>query len=198
MTINRHTHEEHTNAVAAYLPGDRTFEAKNIENSNLRKLIRGLSVELVRAEDAMVTFEEQYFPDGTEQYVPEWERVVAIPDGCFSGTGTIEERRAAVLTKLTSLGIQTAQDFIDLAAVFGKAVNVVPLRDLAYPPYDVPFYPTDFPEVRYVFIVEGENLVSNVPPYDVPFDLIVGEDTLACLFKKLKPANTEIVLRNTN
>lgn len=193
-----HALSEHTRALAAYLPNGKMFEAKNIDDSNFNQLLKGLAGELRTAEGYLVTLGEEYFPDLTVLFLPEWERAVGIPDSCFPGTGDIDERRSRVLIKLASLGVQTAQDFVDLGALFGKTVTVVPLTDLAFPPYDVPFLPVGFPEARFTFIIEGVDLVLNVPPYDVPFSLVTGTNTLECLFNKVKPANTKIIIRNIN
>lgn len=192
-----HSIAEHARSLAAYLPNGRVFEAKNIDGSNLNQLINGLSGELRKAEGYLLTLEEEYFPDKTVLYIEEWERAVGIPDDCFPGTGTIDERMSHIIAKLSSLGIQTAGDFEALALLFGQVVEVIPLSSLAFPPYSVPFFPTDA-RSRYVIIVQGVDLVSGVPPYDVPFDLLVGQTVLECLFNRLKPDNVKLILRNTN
>ena len=48
--IECHDIEEHTKALADYMPGGKLWAAKNIANSNLRNFIKGVSGESVRAE----------------------------------------------------------------------------------------------------------------------------------------------------
>ena len=190
--------EQYTDSLANYLPGGELFASKSVKNSNFRKLLKGLATELFRSNGYLKEYSEQVIPDQTEKFIEEWESALGIRDDCFNTDGTPEERRLQILTKLAALGVQTEEDFEDIALVFGKVVNVFPLSDLAFPPYDVPFIPIGFPEARFIIVVKGENVISGVPPYDVPFDLIVGESILECLFKKLKPANCKIIFMNSN
>lgn len=190
------TKEQHANALAAYLPNGRMFEAKNIDGSNLRQLLRGLAGELSTAQGYLKTLEEEYFPDTTELFLSEWERVVGIPDDCFDGAGTIAERRTAVIVKLVSLGAQTAEDFEVIAALFGKTVTVSSLAAQALPPYSVPFTPAELITSRFVMLVEGPDISTATPPYDVPFTPESSESIMECLFNKMKPANCTILFRN--
>jgi uncharacterized protein YmfQ (DUF2313 family) len=196
--MSGHSLAQHVRSLAAYLPNGKLFEAKNILGSNFNQLLRGFSGELRTAEDYLVTLEKEYFPDETVLFLNEWESALGIPDGCFDGTGTADERRENILVKLAALGVQTAQDFIDLALIFGKIVDVHPLSDEAFPPYAVPFTPVLLHEGRFVIVVTGTDLVTGVPPYDVPFDLTGGESLMECVFKKLTPGNCALIFRNTN
>ncbi len=190
--------EDHTNALAQYLPGSELFEAKNIDGSNLRSLLRGFAGEFKTAQGYLSTLEAEYFPSGTIIYINEWEGAVGIPESCFSGSGTIEDRQRDVVIKLASLGVQTVEDFVGLAAIFGKAVTVTPLSEEAFPEYSVPFTPVSLPGARFIIVVTGEDLISAVPPYDVPFDLVAGDSVLECLFGKVAPDNCEVIFRNSN
>jgi len=194
----QHTLDQHARSLADYLPSGRLFEAKNISDSNFRQLILGLSGELFTAEGYLVTLEQEYFPDATNLFLSEWEQALGIPDDCFDGLGDNNTRRRDIIVKLSALGVQTADDFVTLAAVFGKVVTVTPLSDEAFPPLPVPFTPVGLPEGRFIIVVTGINLVSGVPPYDVPFDLIVGESVLECLFTKQIPGNCDLIFRNSN
>jgi len=194
----QHSLNEHARSLADYLPNGRMFEAKNINDSNFRQLILGLSGELFTAEGYLVTLEQEYFPDATNLFLSEWEQALGIPDDCFDGLGDNNTRRRDIIVKLSALGVQTADDFVTLAATFGKTVTVIPLSDEAFPPLPVPFIPVSLPEGRFIIVVTGVDLVSGVPPYDVPFDLIVGESVLECLFTKQIPGNCNLIFRNSN
>ena len=111
MTVITHTQEEHTTALAQYMPDGALFEAKNINDSNFRKLLKGFAGELFTAEGYLKSFRDEFIPDQTNLFLSDWERTVGIPDECFSGTGYIADRRRDVLVKLASLGVQTADDF---------------------------------------------------------------------------------------
>lgn len=190
--------EDHANAIAAHLLNGKTFEAKNIGESNFRQLLLGIAGEFRIAQEYIETLEKEYPPDNTTLFLEEWESALGIPDDCFSGAGTIEERQRDVLVKLASLGVQTADDFVRLAAIFGKTVTVSSLAEVAFPPYDVPFLPVDVAAARFIIRVSGENLIANIPPYDVPFTPSSGESVLECVLNKVAPANCRVVFVNTN
>jgi len=196
--ITSHDLEQQTDSLASYLPSGRLFEAAWVGDSNFRKLLKGLAGELFDAEGLIKQYQDEYAPDTTNNFISEWESALGIPDDCFSGSGTIIERRRDVMVKLAALGVQTAGDYEALALTFGKVVTVTALSAEALPPYNVPFNPLGLPGARFIIVVQGENLVSGLPPYDVPFDLIVGESILECLFRKVKPANCDIIFRNSN
>ncbi len=190
--------ENHVQALADYLPNGRLFEAKNIADSNFRQLLRGIAGELFTAQGYLNTLEQEYFPDQTTLFIEEWEQALGIPDDCFPGEGTISERRRDILLKLTSLGVQTVDDFYALAAIFGEAVEIYPLINVAFPPYAVPFTPINEQQARFTVVVDGVGTVENFPPYDVPFDLFDDQNVLKCLFDKTIPENCTILYVTSN
>lgn len=194
MTISapKNSLEDHTNALADFMPSGPLFEAKRIEGSDLRKMLLGFSSELVTAEEYTKTFDDEYSPLTTVLFIEEWERALGIPDSCFKADGDTDERRSHILTKLASLGLQTAEDFVALGALFGIVVTVEPLDSMGVPPIAV-----TYPDARFTFVVTGAGLVSNLPPYDVPFTPNSSESTLECLFSNLKPGNTKLIFVNT-
>jgi len=194
--------EKHTDALAQYMPNGPLFEAKNIQDSNFRKLLKGFAGELFTAQGYLVTLEQEYFPDATNLFLSEWESALGIPDDCFPLADDNNTRRMYILIKLAALGVQTADDFIELGNLFDESgslnINVFPLSDALYPPYNVPFTPVGLPEARYIIVVEGNNILANVPPYDVPFNVESSETILQCVLSKQKPSNCRILFRNLN
>lgn len=189
--------EEHTNALAQYLPGSELFEAKNIDGSNFRDLLRGLAGEFKTAQGYISTLEDEYFPDGTALYINEWESAVGIPDSCFSGTGDLEERQRDVIIKLASLGIQTEKDFEELAALFGVTVDVQQISPHAVFPMIFPIYFASGPiEARFTIIVTFTVDAASRFPLTFPFTFgDAALSTLECLFRKLKPSNCNIIFQ---
>ena len=197
MAVAALSHEQHTQILADYLPGGRLFVAKNIADSNFRKLLRGLSYELFTADGYLRDFQEDINPSTTTYFIGEWERALGIPDSCFSGDGSLTERRRDVVVKLASLGIQSADDFVDLGALFGITVEV---RSGRY----FNTFPLIFPillgstekEARFTIVVDFT--VEGVSRFPLTFPFTFGNDTIAvleCLFRKLKPANCDILFR---
>lgn len=191
MTLNP-PRAQHTQALSDYMPGGKLFEAKNINDSNFRQLLRGLSGELFTAQGYLVTLEQEYFPSRTRLFIEEWESALGIPDECFPGTESLDNRRRDVVVKLASLGIQTANDFVVLAAIYGNIVTVTPLSDESPLPAGI----RDV-DARYIFVVTGDEIIPNLPPYDVPFSLFSGEGILQCLIERQSQANGSVIFRNS-
>ncbi len=181
--------------VAAYLPPGRAFAAKAIEGTVTRSLLAGLAQELIRSESLVDEFRDQIIPDETTLFVDEWERALGIPDDCFKGAGTDAERRRDVLAKLASLGVQTAQDFVDFAALFGVTAEITAGSVHGSFPYKFPMY--FFPDqrtARHTIFVNLGSATSPKFPYTFPITFGSGEIALIeCLFAKIKPANVQLI-----
>lgn len=192
-----HSRDKHADSLANYLPNSRLFSpAKFEDTAELRKLLIGLAGELVRAEKNSSDLFEERDITTTNFLIDEWESALGIPDDVFPGTGTLAERRAHVLIKFT-MSVQTCADFERLGRLFGyDDIEVYPLSRDSYPPYDVPFFPQQLTESRFIVVVTGTNILMSVPPYDVPFDVIVGSAFIPTLFDKLKPANVKFIYEN--
>lgn len=197
--------EEQTSALARFMPLGKLWRAFRIESTISSKLLRGIAHEMVRIDDTIRLLESEMLPDTTTMFLDEWERAVGIPDsyGCLKGTGTIAERRDRVLVKLASLGVQTASDFVDLAAVFGVVVTIqggayYALHMAAYtPPSHTPYIDlTDDKTARHTIVVEFGIEEGNTYPLEYPYLFgSSGLSLLECIFDRVKPANCQTYFR---
>lgn len=197
-----HTLDQQTEALSRYLPNDKIFSTKNFDGSNLRKLLKGLGGEITRVDQIF-----QSVWDGTNlletndpDYMSAWESAVGIPNSYFTQTTslTINQRRNQVLVQLRSLGVLTAQDYVDLAALLGYTIEVYAGLE-----YGV-LFPMVFPlvligtptEARFTIVI---NMPASLAPTSVftmtfPFTFSSGgSGILETLFNVLKPANTIII-----
>ena len=189
--------EQYTDSLADYLPGGCLFASAHVSNSNFRKLLRGMSGELFRSNGLLKEYSEQIIPDQTVKFIEEWESALGIPDDCFSGTGTITERRRDILTKLAALGVQTAQDFVDLGTTFGVTVTVNSgLDEITFPLVFPIVMFTTVKEARFTIVVRFTVQAANRFPLTFPITFGSGEIAiLECLFTKLKHANCDIIFQ---
>lgn len=193
VTIVR-TINEQAQSLANYMPGGKLFRIKNFQNSNFRKLLTGLAGELFTADGYLRSYSQEILPDQTVLFIDEWEKAVGIPDDCFSGTGSIDERRTHVLVKLASLGVQTAQDFEDLATLFGISVSVTPGYDHTVFPLTFPILLMDAVDSMYTIVITFSVTINAqfILTFPITFgDPIIG--ILECLYGKLKPANCQLI-----
>ena len=181
--FNKTSQSERADSIAHYLPNDAMYEAKFIEGTNVRNLLMGLAPEFGRIEDLLNLFTNELSPNEANYLIGEWESMVGIPDSCFTGSGTLAERRRDVLVKLASLSIQTANDFITLADIFGVDVSISNGTDGGF------FFPASFP------------MAFTTPTPSTKFIIIVKFLTpspliglVECLFSKLIPANCILVV----
>lgn len=181
--FDSHNNEQHADSIAAYLPNDETFLAKIKQGSNVRNFLLTLAQQFKEVEELLNLFSNELSPDEANFLINEWESMLGIPDDCFTGSGTLEDRQRDCLVKLASLGIQTAQDFIDLADIFGIDVSISNGTDGGF------FFPAAFP------------MAFTTPTPSTKFIIIVKFLTpspltglVECLFSKLIPANCILVV----
>ena len=74
-----------------------------------------------RAADLL---ERESYPYSTIEILPEWERAFGLPDECFPDATTIAERQRMLVTKMTWMGGQSRQYFIDVLAWLGFRVVI--------------------------------------------------------------------------
>ena len=188
------TPAQQTDSLANYLPPGRVFAAKDVQGSVTRLLLEGLAGEIVRASGLVDEFKSEILPDETTLFLDEWESAVGIPDDCFTGQGTDATRRRDILAKLASLGVQTAQDLVDLATFFGITATVKGGSTHGVFPFEFPmvFFPNER-AARHTILINLEGLVDSFP-YEFPITFGSAEIALVkCLFGKLKPANCDIL-----
>lgn len=132
----------------------------------------------------------------------DWEAEFGLPDSCGGFDPSSAARLRALLAKVRSTGTITPQDFIDLAAFFGFEISITePLpfragasRCGAGEHVNGGAVPSEF-----VWIVRPVG--SAILPFragaaragSTPLGEIVRNETLECIFAKLKPAWTRVV-----
>ncbi|TAI63873.1 putative phage tail protein [Bradyrhizobium sp. Leo170] len=78
-----------------------------------------------RAADLL---EQESAPRITQELLPDWERNWGLPDPCYSAPQTIGERQRALVMRMTLLGAQSRQFYIDVAAEIGYSITISEYR----------------------------------------------------------------------
>jgi len=186
--IESHTIEEMVQSIASYLPGGDLFIAAHTEGTNQNDLLRGIGFTLLDAENFLAVYNSEFIPDTTTVFIEEWESALGIPDGCFPGPdeSDLSIRRLHILVKLASLGVQTVDDFVNLATIMGfPSVEVIPGVDFNVQPIE---------EARFTIVVRFPGAAGNSFPLDFAFTFGTDQfDIIECLFRRLKPANCNII-----
>ena len=167
-----------------------------------------------RAADLL---EQESDPRLALELLPDWERNWGLPDPCFFGEQeSIGQRHAILLLKMTLLGGQSRQYFVDFLKLLGYEITITEYApfmagvsqagDTRPMPIDTdnPLH-GDFrwyigpPEMRYVWTVHisGASLTwfrSSAGQAGVDPHLLIGRaSALECLLNRWKPAHTVLL-----
>lgn len=165
-------------------------------SATLTAFLGALAAEFARVDARADDLLAEMAPRTTYELLEDWERVLGLPDGCTPVLGTLSERRAALVQKLTSLGGQTPAFYVALAASLGFEVLVHefdPDVDDYSPGLDISggkwrlvwrvevLNQTDFTVFRAGDSAAGDRLVEG------------GALDLECVIRRAKPAHTQVV-----
>ncbi len=196
MTImQRHSVEEHASALGSYLPTGRLFESAFINGSNFRQVLTGFAGEFRTAELSLKDFADFFIADDANMLISDWERALAIPDGCFDGTGTIAERQRDILAKLNALGAQTLGDFETLGDIFNLSIVIYPGRDV----YDNPLLAPNITfqnikQARFTLVIVYTAAATSILPLTLPFTIGTALiPLLTCLYQTIQQANCTVL-----
>lgn len=121
------TAADYLEQLKTLLPPGQAFPRE--AGTTLHNLLDGMAIELARVDGRGEALPVEANPASTNELLSDWERVAGLPDKC---SGVLEEtlqgRKNALLTKLTSTGGQSPGYFIDLAAALGYTVTIEEFR----------------------------------------------------------------------
>lgn len=201
----------HTDALATiqrHLPTGQAWDAYRTPGKNLFKLITALANALNDASAALCRMVAELDPRTTTQMLVEWETAVSLPDACLPTATTLGQRRAWVMWRLTKKRWNTAQDWHDLAALFGLTIRITPGWLVQRPALYDAFYPKRydlFPKLgRFRVYIDVLNQKRRGYPYsgaagpDDQYPIPYGAGGTAysqfrCLIERVAPANVLII-----
>jgi uncharacterized protein YmfQ (DUF2313 family) len=100
-------------------------------NDVLGAVLAGIADRLGWIEGRLTAFlRRESLPVTATELLPDWERAFGLPDECcpFPYSQPIEQRRAALRTRLTNIGGQSRAYLIGLAARYGYSISIVEFR----------------------------------------------------------------------
>lgn len=116
--------EHYAEAFAALLPTGNAWPRTS--DSVLMRLVRGLA-EIWGAtvdERAADLLERESDPRSTVELLPDWERAFGLPDDCLSEPLTVQDRQKALVARLATLGAQSPEFFVEIAATIGYTIRI--------------------------------------------------------------------------
>ena len=198
--LKKRTQPQQADILAQYLRDDNLHEAKNRDDSTLRKILLGLASEWLNFRDKINEVVNEYNPQKTTALIQEWEEFVGIPDGCIPVASTIEQRRLNVLLKLSGINVTTEKQFKNVASILGYNIEVSNGVSTSTFPLTLPFLLISEASAPFTIVITlSSSIKPSGFPLTFPFTLTSQQPAiLDCLFNKLKPANTQLFFRYSN
>ena len=171
------------------------------DEATLTQLFGALAAELSRVDGRAWQLLEEADPRTTAELFLDWERVAGLPDACaeaFGGEQTVAQRRAALVGRLTTLGGQSAEYFIGLAAALGYAITVTEFH--AHTVNDDAEYPLYGGAWNFAWQVNSAlNTVAELTVESTVEDPLAawGNALLECVIERLKPAQSIVLFSYT-
>ena len=198
--LKKRTQPQQADILAQYLRDDNLHEAKNRDDSTLRKILLGLASEWLNFRDKINEVVNEYNLQKTTALIQEWEEFVGIPDDCIPVASTIEQRRLNVLLKLSGINVTTEKQFKNVASILGYNIEVSNGVSTSTFPLTLPFLLISEASAPFTIVITlSSSLKPSGFPLTFPFTLTSQQPAiLDCLFNKLKPANTQLFFRYSN
>jgi uncharacterized protein YmfQ (DUF2313 family) len=94
----------------------------------ITKLLTAFAEEFARVDQRIDNLVKEADPRTTSELLTDWERVAGLPDLCTGIPETIALRRELLVAKLTNVGGQSKQFYIDLAAKLGFTITITEFK----------------------------------------------------------------------
>ena len=162
-------------------------------DADLTDLLRAFADEFARLDAKAERVLDEEDARTTSELLADWERVAGLPDPCTGLLDSISGRRAALVARLTNLGGQSRQFFIDLAAALGYSITITEFR-----PFTVQSDVNDpLCGIQWIFVWQVNAAQNTVRKFAVNSQVSEalaswGNTLLECAISRLKPAHTKV------
>lgn len=165
-------------------------------DTDLTRLLSANAIELVRVSARADQLLNEADPRTASELLSDWERVAGLPDPCVTADLTVDQRRASLVAKLTSLGGQSRAYFIALAESLGYANSTI----TEYRPMtcnDTCNDALNSADDRFVWQInltqQGGTFIANCgSTCDSPLQAW-GDEAIECQISRYKPAHTNVI-----
>jgi uncharacterized protein YmfQ (DUF2313 family) len=107
------TAEQYQTQLRSLLPSGPAWDPERVPE--LEEVLGGIAQELARLDARAADLLHEMDPAGVSELVPDWERVMNLPDPCLGATPLYDDRRLAVRRRLLAVGSQAAAYFVSIA-----------------------------------------------------------------------------------
>ncbi|MGE0671974.1 MAG: YmfQ family protein [Methylibium sp.] len=184
---------DYEHLLASLLPQGSAWPRES--TSVLRRLLDALAAELFRVDSRSVDLLAESDPRLASELLEEWERMVGLPDPCVTEALGVQARRAAVESRLTSVGGQSRAFFMELASRLGYSISIDEFASEAEAiAGGIPYTGTSWAHTWRVNAPEQTVRTFRVGEACAGEPLRSwGNEQLECAFNRLKPAHTVLL-----
>ncbi|UXZ20653.1 YmfQ family protein [Pseudomonas sp. YeP6b] len=111
------TAEDYYQQLVALLPPGPAWDVELVPE--VRQLLQAGSLELAREDLRLSDLLAESDPELVRELVPDWERVMKLPDACLGENPAFEDRQLAVRRRLVEVGSQKRAYLIEIAVSQG-------------------------------------------------------------------------------
>lgn len=181
-------------SLAALLPQGQAWPTDPA--STLQRVLLGLAQEMQRVDARAAALVQESDPRTTTELLSDWERSHGLPDPCVEVAQTVAERRQALMGRILSIGGQSRQFFISLAAALGYSITITEFpTEAAAISAGIPYTGTSWANTWLVNVpvtVAVRDFRAGAGSAGEPLRSW-GNDVLECQFQRLKPAHTSVL-----
>lgn len=116
------TTEHYLRQLQALLPQGDAWPRE--DNATLTQFLDALAEEFARIDERGVALIDESDPRLTFELLADWEKAFGLPDTCTEAADTIAERHDSLHEKVTRIGDQSRQYFINVAARVGYQITI--------------------------------------------------------------------------
>lgn len=166
-------------------------------DSILSKLLSAYATGLARFEARAAKLHDEADPSTTLEMLKDWEDWLGLPSPCMAlESQTLTQRRSAIVDKLTDVGGQRPQDYIDLAARLGVVITIseYDVHHTVMSGVNAPLCGFGFRFVWYVNMPANSTSIryfSVMSPISEPL-ANWGNRLVECVIRARKPADTYV------
>ena len=188
------TAEQYRAQLQALLPSGAAWSRE--PETTLTKFLAAIAEEMARLDVRAEQLVDEADPRITSELLPDWERVAGLPDPCVTAAQTTQERRAALIARLTNIGGQSRQFFIAIALARG-----VPLPITEFHQFQVGESAVGdaLNGDDWVFTWRVNAPTTTIREFAVNESAVGdplrswGNEILECVMERLKPAHTHVI-----
>lgn len=181
--------EGYTAQLQALMPLGRAWPRD--ADSALRALLEGLAQEFARLDARAEELLRELDPRGSVELLPDWERLLGLPDECSGIAATLADRRRDAHAKLTGVAGLDKASIIAAAAALGYTITIDELDQVRADA--IPGLDTTGGKWRFVWWVNVPGVVrywTVLSGVNEPLATYGATAALSCRIRAISPAHT--------